>query len=483
MSHAAAQLDVIPARPDEHPLLELLRIAAPSVVTMTSYTAMQFVDAKMVAMITPADPVYVAAQGNGGLAAFVPISIMMGLLGVVNTYVSQNLGAGRPERGAAYGWNTLWLAAAGAILLLPYAAGVSRIFHSLGHEGAKLDLESRYARILLYGAVLTIATRGIAHYFYGMHKPAVVMAAAIVGNLVNVGANWVLIYGNFGAPALGVAGAALGTVVGTAVELSIPIAVFLSPPFDRRYRTRAAWRPSISHVRDLVRIGWPGALMFGSEMLCWGYFTVGLVGTFDTADSSVHNTSTWIALRYMHMAFMPAVGISFAMTALVGRYMGMRRPDLAAHRAWLGVAVTMTYMGACALLWVIFRQDLMRFFLDKTMDPRQAAEIVRVGSGVMIVGAVFQVFDALGITLLGALRGAGDTVWPGVMTVILSWACIVGGGHTMVAAAPELGSIGPWTGAAAYIILLGLFLLYRFVRGEWKSMDVLKDAAATAASH
>ena len=84
----------------KHPLREMLAIAGPTVVTMTSYTVMQSVDKLMASRIDP-DPIYVGAQGNGGLASFVPISIAFGFITVVNTYVSQNMGAGKPERGPA----------------------------------------------------------------------------------------------------------------------------------------------------------------------------------------------------------------------------------------------------------------------------------------------------------------------------------------------------------------------------------------------
>src|SRR5688572_22476503 len=117
MAHAATHRDAPDTSPRHSPLVEMLIIAAPTVATMTSYTAMQFVDALMVAEIQPADPVYLAAQGNGGVAAFVPIGIAMGLMQVINTYVSQNLGAGRPERGAAYGWHALWISLIAQILL------------------------------------------------------------------------------------------------------------------------------------------------------------------------------------------------------------------------------------------------------------------------------------------------------------------------------------------------------------------------------
>src|SRR5262245_48375000 len=87
---------------------EMIAIAGPTVATMTSYTLMTFTDRWLVSHIGP-EPIYVGAQGNGGLASWVPISIAHGTLTIINTFVSQNLGAGRPERGAAYAWNGLWI--------------------------------------------------------------------------------------------------------------------------------------------------------------------------------------------------------------------------------------------------------------------------------------------------------------------------------------------------------------------------------------
>ena len=89
--------------------------------------------------------------------------------------------------------------------------------------------------------------------------------------------------------------------------------------------------------------------------------------------------------------------------------------------------------------------------------------------------AVFQVFDAMAIVMSGALRGAGDTVWPGVATIILSWSCIVGLGHLLLEVAPDMGSAGPWTGAAAFIILLGTVLVARFRSGKWKTIKLIEE--------
>lgn len=474
MAHAATHRED-PDSGGRSPLLEMLVIAAPTVATMTSYTAMQFVDKWMVSQIEPPDAVYVAAQGNGGLVAFVPIAIIMGLLQVINTYVSQNYGAGRPERGAAYGWNSLWIALFAQVLLVPYILLVPHIFGSMNHSERLVALETEYAQVLLLGAFFTMATRGIAHFFYGLHRPMTVLLAALIGNVVNVAANWVFIYGNLGAPALGVTGAAVGTIIGTGVELCIPIAVFVSPRYARLFGTRGAWRPSWAHVADIFRIGWPAALMFGSEIVCWGYFMTELVGRFGEAQ----NTAGWIALQYMHLSFMPAIGISIAVTAMVGKAMGMKRPDIAARRAYLGMGVTMGYMGLCALGFFLFRHALVSVFLPEGLDDAARAEILRIGGWVMVVAAAFQLFDAIAVTISAALRGAGDTVWPGVLTMILAWSVIVGGGHAAVALAPGLESLGPWIASAIYVIALGSILLIRFARGRWRSLDLLARSAGS----
>lgn len=501
----------------QHPLVEMLMIAAPSVVTMTSYTIMQFVDGMMVSKIQPPDPVYVSAQGNGGMAVWLSLSFALGALGVVNTFVSQNLGAGRPERGSAYGWTVLWISVVWATLLVPFALFLPAIFRSMNHSPELVELETQYAQINFVGAFFILAGRGIAHYFYGLHKPTIVMVSVISANVVNVILNALLIYGTDGPPdgtpfhaqfqaiaqtfdiaPMGVAGAAWGTVVGSSIELIIPLIVFLSPAMHRRYRTRSAWKPSSAHVRDIMRLGWPAGLMFVNEMLCWAFLMAYMLAAGGAARASLldlppeeldaaveaarttANTAGWIALRYMHVSFMPAVGMSIAVTAIVGKCMGMGRPDLAEKRAWLGTGLTMGYMATCAVVFVVFREDLIDVFVPedlKEADPAAAEALLRAGSAVMIAAAVFQVFDAIAIVMGAALRGAGDTVWPGIMTVLASWAGIVGLGFGLLVLAPQLGSMGPWIGASTYIVLLGLLFLWRFRKGRWKSIDVLGSSA------
>lgn len=466
---------------------EVWAIAWPTVLTMTSYTVMQFIDKLMVAQLGPLE---VAAQGNGGIWAFNMIAIAMGVLTVINTFVAQNLGAGTPREGPRYAWAGLWLGGiTWALLLLPWALALPWLFRLMGHEGQLLQYEISYGQITLIGGIALLANKSMSHYFFGMHRPRVIAFAAIVGNLVNVVGNYALIYGEEGLPAvelpwlgvvsipgvpgaprLGVAGAAIATVIGTVAEFLIPLTVFLGRRMHALYGTRTAWRFDARPIRDLIRLGWPAAVQWGSEIIAWSIFMSVLTGRFG-AD---HMTAGWATLSYMHLSFMPAVGFSVAVSAVVGRYIGAGQPDTAVARANLGLAMAVCYMTVCAVLMVVFRAELIGAFVGGVdVDPARAQAIIAIGSTLMICAAVFQTADAVGIVSSGALRGAGDTVWPGVATIVLSWLCIVGGGWVMVTFFPQLTSLGPWIASAVYIVLLSAALWIRWRSGRWRAIKLV----------
>lgn len=471
---------------DRHrtPLGEVWAIAWPTVVTMMSYTVMQFVDALMVSRV---DALSVAGQGNGGVWSFTIVSFLFGIVTMVNTYVSQNVGAGKPHEAARYAWAGLWLSlGAWIVMLIPFGFAIPHIFAWM-HAGQPelIALETSYAQVLIFGGVVTLGTKSVAQFFFGIHRPRVITFAAITGNVVNLIGNFILIYGEEGVPslglpgipgtpALGVTGAAISTVIGTAVEGAIPLCLFLGRRIDAEYATRSSWRFDLRRSLEILRLGWPNALQFSNEIVCWAIFMSYLVGLF----GPLHLVAGWGTLRYMHMAFMPAVGFSVATTSLVGKYIGAGQPDVAAHRARLGVGLAMVYMTVCAILMAVFRERLLTVFTTgEQTTPAEAAEILKIGGSMMICAAVFQTFDALGIVYSGALRGAGDTIFPGVVTVVLSWTVIVGGGWLLATRVPEWSSLGPWIASAAYIIVLGFAMAWRFESGRWRRIKLV-DAKA-----
>ncbi len=494
MHDSPADIPMLPAD-DRSALREMMMIALPAVASMLSFSMMQFVDRLLVARLI--GPEALAAAGNGGIASWVPASVMMGILGVVNTFVSQNLGAGKPENGPKYAWAGLWMClGVWCVVLVPYAVFFPQVFDAMrsaaGVPGVSphvAAMETIYGRTLLLGLILTLSARAVGHYFYGMHRPWIVLVSTLSGNIVNLCVSYALIkwaymfpeLGEEGMARSGIRGAAIGTLVGSAVECVIPLSLFLSNKYNRLYNTRASWRPTWGPIKDLLRLGWPGGLMFGNEMVCWWIFMGGFVASFDNKSGTVlHSPAGWITHQYLMLSFMPAVGISIATTAIVGKCIGAGRHDLAESRTWLAVKITMAYMGVCALCFVFFGGAMARIFMPEGVPPEQADRIVHLAKWMLVMAATFQLFDGLAITISGALRGAGDTVWPGVVTLLFAWGFIVGGGWLAVNYLPQLSSFGPWAAASLYIIALSIYFFWRFRAGHWKTIKVLSPTTSEA---
>jgi MATE family multidrug resistance protein len=432
-------------------------------------------------MVSWVGPSVFAGQSVGGLVAFLPESFAIGALSVVNTFVSQNLGARRDRRCGQYAWSGAIMVAAFMVLVLPLAAFGRQIFAAIGHSPAVQTNEVLYFRYMILSMPVTLSISVLEQFFYGIHRPRVVFAAAIAANALNIVGDYVLIFGKLGLPALGLRGAAIATMSCWGVQLTILASVFLSGRMHARYATRNARAARLWQCKDIVRIGWPAGLNFIIDIACWNVFTVFLVGRFGTGQLAAAN----VAARYISLSFMPAVGISVAATALVGRYVGEGRLHLARLRVRTAAVAAVIYMGVCGAAFLAFRHNLIGAFVN-IGDQRAAAEgidlssIVTYGGRIMVCAAVFQMFDAIGIVYTGALRGAGDTRWPLVVSGVMAVVMLVGGATAMVLLLPQLQSLGPYLAATAYIIALGGVMFWRFRSGTWEKIDLLGDPAAHA---
>ncbi len=369
--------------------------------------------------------------------------------------------------------------------MLPLVFVVGDFFQLLGHGrgGAAseelLRYETQYSTILLAFAVFpTTAARGLGQFFYGIHRPRVVMVSTIVANAVNLLASYVLIFGIAGFPALGVAGAAIGTVIGSCVEFAIPMALFLSREFDAKYRTRAVWRPSLRAMREVAKLGWAAGLHFGNEIACWGLFMAWVVPSAVSAENApAAIAGSYIALNWMKLGFLPVVGLSFGVTAVVGARIGRGDPDGASRRAMLGLRIGILYMVAFGAVILLTRTAMTRVFINPdaaVADPELARMTLEIGAKILALMAVFQAFDAVAIVMGGALRGAGETAWQGIVVVSTAWGIMIFGGLLVGRFFPQFGSVGPWLAAGAYLGISGIALFLRFKAGKWRSRDLLE---------
>jgi MATE family multidrug resistance protein len=443
--------------PSRAGLREILHLALPIIASMASATVMGFIDTWMVALVGTTE---VAAAMPAGIIAYTLTALPLGIAQCVSTFTAQALGRGTPEEGSAFAWQGLYLSVAVGIVcfvLWPAAPGFFSLF---GHDPEVVALEVVYFRVRLWAVGIAVAVGALNGFFYGIHRPLIPLIAMVVDNIVNVVLCYVLIFGKLGAPALGLTGAALAFVLSYAVQVTVLLWAFLSEVVHRQFSTRTAWQWAWPRFRQLVHIGWPAGMQSAVDVLGWGVLIVLMVGRFGKEQLAASN----ITIQYMTISFMPGIGLAQALTALVGRYIGEGRVELAVQRVHETLFLALSYMVLMAVLYWTCREPFIAFF---NTDP----VVIRAGSNILLCAALFQVFDGMGYTFAGALRGAGDTHWTAGITVAL----LLGVFAPLSLGAvvfTDLQSLGPWLAGTVYVILLGLSLWWRFTQGTWQRINI-----------
>ena len=447
---------------DETSLKYMLKLAAPMVVTNISFTVMQFVDRFMVSRLgTEA----LAAILPAGIISFVPASFVIGVMTSVNTFVSQSLGRGQKKDCSKYCWQAIYMGLAylsvTVAIIWPAAPW---IFRTLGHEPAVVNLEVIYLRIMLYAQFLAVFIWASSQFFMGVHRPIITMYAALFGQVVNITANYVLIFGKFGFPAMGIAGAGWGTFIGITISAGIGMAMFLGSDINSNFASRRTKNIDLAKMIDLLKVGFPAGFGFFVNMAFWGIILFGLVGRF--GKESLAATSAVFAC--MNVSFMPIVGLGTALTAAVGRSIGEGRKNVAIKQTSVCLRVALIYMGLVGFCFFIFRNDLMAFWAP---DDK---EVIRIGTNIFIFAAIFQVFDAMLLTYYDALRGAGDTLWLAIVEVSSATIIMGLGGFCMLKFFPELGALGPWMAVTFKIMVVAAANRWRFKSNKWMQIDLFK---------
>lgn len=436
----------------------LALLAGPIIATMISRTVMSFADFVMVSMLgTEAQ----AAIMPAGISVWCIICFGFGVVTVTNTFVSQSLGKGELSECSRYTWQGLYVAVFLGLVVLPAWWVAPWFFNWAGHAPEVQRLEVLYFRASLFSVMPAIAANVVANFFNGIHKPSVGLIAAVIANSFNILANYILIFGHFGFPAMGIAGAAWATAISSTLQLTILAAVWLGPHYARKYASRTAWRPSLSRIKRIFRVGLPVGVQWESDVMGFTIFTVFMVPQFGTAQLAANN----LAFKFLEVAFMPVVGLSVALTAAVGKAIGRGHPEHARLLTRWALGGAFAYMGLIAACYLAFR-----FSLPGLLSNDE--DVIKWAAKLLVLCAVFQLFDAFGITMTGALRGAGDTTWPGLMTFVLTCTVFLGGGFAMMQWARHLESIGPWIAATVYICAYGVFMALRWSYGPWERIDI-----------
>jgi MATE family multidrug resistance protein len=427
----------------------MTRLAIPVVMAELGWVTMGLVDTLMVG---PLGAEAIGAVGLGSSVFMGVVVFAMGLLLGMDTLVSHAFGAGQLDE--CHRW--LVHGTALAVLLTFPLTGllwwVTRSLEALGLEPAVLELTRPYLDVVNWSVLPLLLYAAFRRYLQGMGVVRPVMIALISANIVNAIFNWVLIFGKFGAPALGVAGAAWATVGSRVAMSGFLLAVIVYREWGVRpglFETplRIEW----DWMRRLVGLGAPAAAQLTLEVGVFAASTT-LAGRLPAVALAAHQ----IAINIAAFTFMVPLGVSSAGAVRVGHAIGRRDPDGAARAGWTALFLGAGFMSLAAAAFVLVPHLLVGAF---TTDAR----VLTMGATLLTIAAVFQLFDGLQGVATGVLRGLGDTRTPMIWNLVGHWFIGLPLGYTLCFTL-GYGAFGLWWGLSSGLIICGVALLLTWHR-------------------
>lgn len=423
---------------------------------MLGHTFVAFADNIMVGQLGTAE---LAAVSLGNSFVFIGMSLAIGFSTALTPLVAEADGAGNPAEGRRVLQHGLVLCSVLGVLLFLGILLAKPLMYSMDQPPEVVELAQPYLNLVALSLVPLTLFQALKQFSEGLSQTRYPMYATIVANVINISLNYLLIFGHFGLPKLGVVGAAVGTLAAR-----VGMCIFIWQLFKRRevfepYIRRLRFQPiGKAMLRKIVRLGLPSAMQFFFEVAIFtaAIWLSGVLGKNPQAANQ-------IALNLSSMTFMFGTGLGVAAMIRVGNQMGRR--DYPELRRIAGSIFLMTamLMIVFAVLFATGRHLLPTLYLDldDAMNLADNTEVLTIASQLLLVAALFQISDGVQVVVLGALRGLQDVKIPTVITFVAYW--LIGfpvsyylGLHT------PLKSTGIWIGLLAALTASSIMLYLRF---------------------
>src|SRR6476646_5889092 len=424
----------------------MLRLAAPLALTELGWLAMSFTDTVMVGRL-PDSATAIGAVSLGSTLFYTVGIFGSGVMLGMDTLVAQAYGAGRLQDCHRTMWNALYLACILSPILMASVLVFLPLFGHLGLAPALITTTVPFLKALVWSTLPLALYFALRRYLQAMHIVKPVVFALISANLVNLLGNWALVYGHLGFRAYGVPGSGWSTCVArTYMVVVLAIAAIY---YDRK-RSSGLWlasrRVELARIRQLLRLGFPAALQLLLEIGAFATATF-LIGKLGAVQLAGHQ----IALNVASFTYMVPLGIGSAAAVRVGHAIGARDAHGAARAGWMALLFAAFFMSCSGLALFLFARPIARVYTPE-------AVVISAGATLLLVAAIFQLFDGLQVVATGALRGAGNTGVPMVANLIGYWVIGLPLG-AFLCFKLKLGAVGMWVGLCLALVLIGSALL------------------------
>lgn len=433
-----------------------LKLSLPVILGMLGHTFVAFADNVMVGQLGTAE---LAAVSLGNSFVFIAMSLGIGFSTAITPLVAEADGAGDVDKGKAALKHGLILCTGLGLVLFGILLFAKPLMYIMDQPAEVVEYAMPYLDLVAFSLIPLIMFQALKQFSDGLSETKYPMYATVLANIINISLNYLLIFGNFGFPKMGIVGAAVGTLVSRIIMVIFIWALFKQNKKFHDYITGFRLREYSKAVfGKIVNLGFPSALqmLFEVAIFTAAIWLSGVLGKNPQAANQ-------IALNLSSMTFMVATGLSVAAMIRVGNQKGLRNFHELRRIAFSVFLLTIILDVIFALCFWIFRDWLPTIYLDQhdIADQADNFEVMATASKLLLVAAVFQISDGVQVVVLGALRGLQDVKIPTFITFVAYW--IVGfpvsyylGLHT------EWGSAGIWTGLLAGLSVSAVLLYIRF---------------------
>ena len=437
-------------------LREVSILAYPVILTQLAGALMGVIDSAMVGRLGATE---LAGVGFGGIWIWTIFCFFIGAATGIQTFVSQHHGAGEYRLCGGWAWQ-------GFLLLVPLTTltaalcffAMESLLDLLAPSDSMRPVASIYMEIRTLGVPGFVIAMVFSAFFRGIGDTRTPLYLSLLANGLNAVLDYGLIFGRLGLPEWGVRGAATATAISEWALAIIILGVFLRRKLRREFGT-STLKISWKEERRLTRVSIPIGGQWTLEMLSFAVFVVFVAQMGDIAMAA---SQAFLAL--LSLSYMQASGLGIAVATLVGRYIGAKEFHHVERTFRSGQQLSLILGIAIGLVFLLAPELMIRIFSD---DP----EVLRLGSSLLLVGAVYQFFDIFSIMADGALHGAGDTRVPFLMRFLLAWGLFLPLAY-FLGVHLEGGLNAAWMGGVIYVMLLAFYLIWRFRSGAWRKLQI-----------
>ena len=433
-----------------------MKLAYPVILGMLGHTVVQLVDNIMVGQLGTAE---LAAVSLGNSFVFIAMSLGIGFSTAITPLLAEADSEGNFKKGKSAFKHGLFLCVVLGILLAITVFTAQPLLYIMGQPPAVVALALPYLNVVTISLIPLIIFQAFKQFSDGLSLTRYPMYATIVANVVNVVLNYMFIFGKFGAPQLGMVGAAIGTLVSRVVMVLFLWFLLYYKKKSRPFVTNIKlFVLSRSMLKKIISLGAPSALQMFFEVAIFtaAIWLSGILGKNPQAANQ-------IALNLSAMTFMVAMGFSVTAMIRVGNQKGLQRFDELRRIAFSIFLLATILAVVFAIVFLLFHQILPHIYLDSnnTLELADTNEVVAIAAKLLLVAAVFQISDTIQVVTLGALRGMQDVKIPTIITLVAYW----GVGFPVMyylGLYTTFKSTGIWLGLLSGLTVSSVLLFVRF---------------------